>query len=128
MQSEVYYNLRKKLFSIRIKGKVKNHTNNVVIHNPKFVVQQGGRKRVLKTKQKNVHAFVRGTYVGNIGIDFDHSLRKAYYNPYYSSTFIDAVLGTPIHEAEYAWLSNDSGKPIIWYKKITGNWYKRIGE
>tara|TARA_R110001592_G_scaffold114429_4_gene314284 strand:+ start:1308 stop:1700 length:393 start_codon:yes stop_codon:yes gene_type:complete len=124
MQSEVYYNLRKKLFSVRIKGKVKHHNDNVVIYNPRFVVQEGGRQRVLKTKQKNVHAFVRGSWVGNVGLDFEHNLERAYYNPYKCNSFIDYVTQEKVSEAEYAWLTTDSGKPIIWYKTHDNTFYK----
>lgn len=117
MQSEIYYNLRKKLFSVRIKGKVKHHSDNVVICNPKFVVQEGGRQRVLRTKQKNVHAFVRGSFVGNLELYFERNLKRAYYNPYEYNSFIDYITKEKINEAEYAWLTTNSGKPIIWYKE-----------
>ena len=120
MISEVYYNLRKKLFSIKQKGKVKYHNDNVVIYKAKFVVQNSGRLRVLRTKQKNVHAFVRGQFVGNVCLDFDGEMKRAFYNPYILKQFIefDSLLEDehkPVVEAEYAWLTMNEGYPVIKY-------------
>ena len=60
MKVEVYKNLRKQCFSIRQKGKVIGYALVLAMSNVEFVVQQGGRKRVLESGQKNVHAFLRG--------------------------------------------------------------------
>ena len=47
---EVYFNLHKKLFSVRDckTGRVIDHTNHVAIANPQFVVRKAGRERVLR--------------------------------------------------------------------------------
>ena len=60
---DVYRNLHKNTWSIlnRRTGRVIARTDNVVVKNVKFVVQPGGRKRVIEEERKNVHAFVRGT-------------------------------------------------------------------
>ena len=62
MKVEVYKNLHKDTWSIRDQstGRVVDHSDHVLIKDAKFVVQKGGRNRVLKEKRKNVHAFVRG--------------------------------------------------------------------
>lgn len=60
MMGDIYWNSRKSLFSVKEKGKVILHTRSVFIENPKFVVYEAGRQRVIKKKQKNVPAFVRG--------------------------------------------------------------------
>ena len=60
MKVEVYYNLHRHLFSIRHKGKVIGHRRYVSLSDVTFAVQPAGRKKVLETGQKNVHAFVRG--------------------------------------------------------------------
>ena len=62
MKVEVYFNLHKKLFSVRsvATGRVMFHTYEVCIDNPKFVVRKAGRDKVLRERKKNVHAFVRG--------------------------------------------------------------------
>ena len=55
----VYYNFRKKLFSVqeKINGswKVVEHTKEIFLRNATFKVSEAGRQRVLKQKRKNVH-------------------------------------------------------------------------
>jgi len=58
---ETYRNLHRGCISVRRKGLVKQCTAKIALTNATFVVQQGGRKRVLREKRKNVHAFVKGT-------------------------------------------------------------------
>ena len=62
MRVEVYWNLRKNCYSVRdcSTGRVVEHTNSLWIRRPEFVVRRAGREKVLRDKQKNVHAFVRG--------------------------------------------------------------------
>ena len=60
MNVEIYFNLHKRVFSVRHKGRVIEHVESAIIRRPKFVVQAAGRAKVLREKKKNVHAFVRG--------------------------------------------------------------------
>ena len=57
---EVYFNLHKKIWSVRQSGRVVLHTNYIQVKNPQYVVSQKGNERVRREKKKNVHAFVRG--------------------------------------------------------------------
>ena len=66
---EVYWNLHKKIWSVRHKGRVVGHMKTVDLYNVEWVVQPAGRRRVLQEGRKNVHAFARG-YIG------DHSLGR----------------------------------------------------
>ncbi len=55
----IYRNLNKgNLFSVKYKGKVIDYLESAKITNPNFSVSQAGRKRSLKTKSRNVHAFI----------------------------------------------------------------------
>lgn len=58
MRTEIYYNLHKKTFSVRRGGKVHCHADFILIHEPRFVVQPAGQRRVRASGRKNVHAFV----------------------------------------------------------------------
>ena len=65
MHVECYLNLHKSkpgapVLSIRHKGIVIGHARAVRIWDATFPVQPAGRRRVLETGVKNVHAFVRG--------------------------------------------------------------------
>ena len=63
MKVEVYWNLHKKLYSVRHKGRVVAHLPFVTLKDVRWVVQPAGRRRVLRERKKNVHAFARGTWL-----------------------------------------------------------------
>lgn len=54
----IYRNLRTGGFSIRFRGKVIVHAYTLIAENVEFKVNELGRQRVLKERQKNVHAFI----------------------------------------------------------------------
>lgn len=60
MKVDVYWNVHLGCYSIRHKGVVIGHAHKLLIEKPRYVVNQAGRARVLATKRKEVHAFVRG--------------------------------------------------------------------
>jgi hypothetical protein len=75
MRADVYRNLHKKCMSVRSRerrdyGKVVTHASFIRMIDCKFIVRKAGRARVLLTKKKNVHAFVRGILVRSLGQSF----------------------------------------------------------
>jgi hypothetical protein len=62
MRVEVYWNLTRNCWSIRdaATGRIHAHADKVSVRGAQFIVQPAGRKRVLRERKKNVHAFVRG--------------------------------------------------------------------
>ncbi|MGA4519254.1 hypothetical protein ACPA0F_18510 [Solibacillus silvestris] len=88
---KVYFNLHKKVFSIKDveTGLVLAHGNDIVIESPTFLVNQKGRERVLRESQKNIHAFIEGSFAGinempdGVKQSYDH----IYYNPYKQDKF-----------------------------------------
>lgn len=84
----VYFNLHKKLFSVRdhATGIVVGHTDMIALENVTFKVSEAGRQRVLREKRKNVHAGVMGTVK-----DFPCPVAwsTAFYNPYKYESFVD---------------------------------------
>ena len=106
MKVEVYFNLHKRVFSVRSckTGRVVHHTKNVHIRDPQFVVREGGRQRVLRERKKNVHAFVRG----NLTAFKDNPSRLADtigYNPYKYDSFVNVTDEEPVYKAFRAWLN-----------------------
>ena len=83
---------------------------------PKFKVRQGGRLRVLKEGNKNVHAFAEGWYP-SIWISpkhYDEEGRSVTYNPYKNDTFVYVDNGEPVGEVESIWLTTTAeGKPSV---------------
>lgn len=110
---KVYFNLRKKVFSVQQGGRVVAHVSSIDLYDVKFQVREAGRQRLLATKQKNVHAFVVGRALvpGGPALDLNFDFRVTY-NPYKAATFTIAETGEPIYAATYAALRN-KGKPSI---------------
>ena len=115
MRVEVYFNLHKHIFSVRqcSTGRVIIHSAKVHIRDPKFVVRQSGRERVLREGKKNVHAFVRGeiTHFDDFDPDYlDYTLVA--YNPYKFDTFVDVTDTMPVRTAKRAMLELQPTGPI----------------
>jgi hypothetical protein len=116
MKVEVYWNIRKKCWSVRHNGKVIQHRAALYMKDVQWVVQPGGRARVLRDHRKNVHAFARGTLLkpgdnGWILVDGYHPWEKSSqsipvrYDPYEHKTFVTAEMGRPIERSDYATLT-----------------------
>lgn len=106
---EVYKNLRNGLYSIRsLKTKrVIGHASSVFITKATFRVSKAGRTKVLETRQKNVHAFVRGI-LSDFNVIRDHSEKPIRYNPYLFETFVLAYDSTAIFTSDYCYLGMDN--------------------
>tara|TARA_R110002153_G_scaffold214328_2_gene366913 strand:+ start:3571 stop:3939 length:369 start_codon:yes stop_codon:yes gene_type:complete len=110
MRVEVYFNLHKKLFSVRDckTGRVVKHTNDVTILEAKFVVRKAGRERVLRERKKNVHAFVRGMMVPYNCVFFaPDKTTEVTYNPYKYSSFVNKHTEEAVDRAKIAVLSTN---------------------
>jgi hypothetical protein len=101
-------------------GKVIAHSYSVELKNASFRVQPAGRKKVLATNVKNVHAYVVGELVSMSETVPSHLLweylewQDAYYNPKRCETFIDYHNLTPVHRADRVVLH---GKNISYYNE-----------
>jgi hypothetical protein len=105
---EVYRNLRKRdgvWYSIRQHGKVVGHAREVSLSSCEFVVNEAGRKRVLKTGRKNVHAFVRGVFIGGANARY-YARYSARYNPKTLTNFVYRFRDEwrPLERSRYAYL------------------------
>ena len=107
MKVFVYFNLHKKLFSVKAlegenKGRVVAHLDAVVVRNATLKVSESGRQRVLREKRKNVHAGVQGDWQGEY-ILAKHMARTETpltYNPYKYSTFVEKFTEKPVHQMQ----------------------------
>jgi hypothetical protein len=95
MKVEVYWNLHKKLYSVRHKGRVIAHLPFVTLKDVRWVVQPAGRRRVRREKKKHVHAFARGTWLyGKEEMQLSEARRRLthamsiMYNPYIHHKFV----------------------------------------
>ena len=81
---KIYRNLSSKCFSVMQDSLVKAHVDAVVLQDVTWKVGQAGRLRVIREKQKNVHAFAVGRIVSRL-----LSIRAewVHYNPYLDTHF-----------------------------------------
>lgn len=105
MKVFVYFNLHKRLFSVKSlegasKGKVIGHSNSIVLGHTQFKISEAGRQRVIRERKKNVHAGVTGTLidVGTIGEMFKGDVIT--YNPYKNSTFVKKFTNNPVYKGK----------------------------
>ena len=118
MKVFVYFNLHKKLFSVRAlegksKGKVVAHLPSLWLDTPEFKVSKAGRQRVLREQVKNVHAGVAGYWEDESSLYLAGlTWHKIRYNPYLFDSFVDHT-EKPIWFADVAKLCVNNNKPIL---------------
>lgn len=104
-QVKVYRNIRKDSFSVLDKKTCRliTHKDILVLSNVEFKVNKAGQEKVRQKKQKNVHAYVIGKYVGNV-INKLENYQLIYYNPYTTNTFIRLDNNSPVLKAKRCYL------------------------
>lgn len=94
----LYKNLHNGLFSVKQDGLVVAHLDSVLLANVSFKVNEGGRRRVIREKKKNVHAFIIG-YILNVNSTPMSLLKRSItYNPY---------------KCDYFYFKDDNSKAIL---------------
>lgn len=119
MNVAVYWNLHKLTWSVQSRerenyGLVIAHSDTVLLRNAVPRVRETGRKRVVETRSKIVHAFICGELVGYAGEPEQETLTpvRVSYNPYKYPTFYYVGSEYPFTEqTDYAFLNN--GKVFI---------------
>lgn len=106
---KVYRNLHKKCFSIvdRKTRRVIAHRYSVVILGASFQVREAGRRRVLREKRKNVHAWITGTLAEFLPVSASGKPRRAFYDPYKVSKFVNRRTRRPIEKARVVELNRN---------------------
>lgn len=93
----VYRNLNRKgvVYSIKQNGLVVGYSSNINMCDCEFIVVEGGKKRALNTKQRNVHAYIEGHlcmfYEGEILMGEIGNLEKPAkitYKPFTNNKFV----------------------------------------
>ena len=120
MKTNVYWNIRKKVYSLRQNGRVIGHDNFVALSNPTFNVAKAGQAKVRAEGRKNVHATLSGSLMTDNDLDslpHGDNAEFATYNPYKNDTFVDKYTGEPVLKAKFAQLIvyGDNNRPLIAY-------------
>lgn len=105
MRVEVYRNLQRGKLSVRgVRARVLSYEDLVFLRDVQLVVGQKGRERVLREKQKNVHAFARGDWCDLDDPTFERwaEWMPVTYDPYVAGHFYPKDLG-PKSEVRSVW-------------------------
>jgi hypothetical protein len=123
----IYFNIHKKCYSVKLRGKVIQHFDNAVVAVPEFRVSAAGRERVRREQKKAVHAYIVTDdivflqlaapafrqFLVACGLQAFVAIKKtAHYNPYKNESFVDND-GNALYNAHRAYLSIVNGKPAI---------------
>lgn len=106
---DIYWNLHKDCWSVRQQGLVALHSHGLIAEGASLIVQPAGRARVLKTRSKNIHAFVRASSIilnDKNPILTPSSYVRIRYNPYKYETFVDEE-ENPIYFSKYIFMQED---------------------
>jgi hypothetical protein len=126
MKVEVYWNLHKKCWSVRHKGKVVAHVNSIALGDVQWVVRPAGNAKVRREGKKNVHAFARGIVKDSSTYPFPWNVtgpnwQPVTYNPYKHTSFMryvyggDRVTTVEVDRTPDGVLTiNESGRPQVW--------------
>ena len=90
------------MYSIKQNNLVVAHALRLCLTNVHFIVNEKGRQKVIETKQKNVHAFIKGFVKGScMGTTAKRNDLPVtvYYNPYKTKTFINKSYNKPLKGA-----------------------------
>ena len=108
MTIHVYWNLNKKCWSVRHKGLIIKHLKTMTMQDCSFHVQPAGRERVVKTKVKQVHAYVKGNITGE-DVTTTSIGKRISYNPYKRDHFVFASTNERV-DTTNALYFNESGQ------------------
>jgi len=109
-QAKVYRNLNRKCWSVLGKdNRLLLHAEALVLEDCTFVVQEGGRQRVLREGRKNVHAYAKGN-IAPMAVHqvYRPNLKRVLYNPYRADTFVwEHDKEETVSESKCVLLNND---------------------
>ncbi len=108
---DVYRNLRRNCWSVRQRGRVVAHTKRICLRHAVCKVSQAGRLRVLRDRQKNVHAFIRGHIDTNAAVPDDDWIAITY-DPYLYASFVNEQLES-ILAADYVVMDCTARHPVL---------------
>lgn len=107
----VYWNLHKKCWSVRHKGKVLFHAGDLRLEDCGLSVSETGRQRVLREGKKYVHAGVKGTL--SPAVPNHQAGTLIGYNPRKGGTFFEYDTGMPVFEAATIVMENDRKVRVV---------------
>jgi len=97
-RADVYFNRHKRLWSVRVQGRVVAHLDALALAHCTMRVSEAGRLRCIASGQRGVHAWITGTLVH---VPDELLLVEEFgYNPFKAPNFMRRRDTTPVHTAE----------------------------
>lgn len=106
MKVQVYKNLNRGDWSVRVGGKVIAPLREVTLAKVTFHVSEKARRRVIANQCREVHAWAIGEIVASQPIGERIAIT---YNPYRAGTFTERVSGEPVTSAAHVYFSVSEG-------------------
>jgi hypothetical protein len=96
----IYRNLHKNCLSVQQDGLVKCYVFRILLEDAEFRVSEAGRTKVRETKNKNVHAKVKGLVSNITEEEFPLSWIRCFYDPYVTDAFTEMQSGRHVASAD----------------------------
>ena len=110
----VYFNLHKRVWSVRQSGIVIEHADQVFLKDVRLLVGKKGREKVVREQRKNVHAYASGYVCEPQDLpNVPERISAITYNPYKNKTFVFKDNGKPCLNTEYVEMRLENGRPIL---------------
>lgn len=105
----VFKNWKRGCYSIMQDGVVRASARQVLLRDVEFLVRESGRRRMIESKRKSVHAYAVGFLVAHAHPDDDIPVsgiqgRMAFYDPYRFDSFVDRESLQPVRHAGQVFL------------------------
>ena len=116
--TEVYWNLHKRCFSVRERGRVVAHVDSITLRNALFVVQRAGYERTVREKVRSVHAWVKGE-IALLPERTTCPTTLVTYNPFRADHFQVRETHERVDAAALVAFSIEDGKPrsSVWWSR-----------
>jgi len=85
-EADIYFHSRKRMWSIRVAGRVVDHMPAVTATRCTMHVREGERRRALERGQRSVHAWIRGE-LQDVTVDHAAGLVEVGYSPWCARHF-----------------------------------------
>ncbi len=108
------------VISVKIPGQRIAYASWISLKHARFTVHERGRQRCLEYGVRNVHAWVVGQEVARLDGDWSYlrpdgyapaGYRRAVYDPWKGSTFVDLETGCAVFEADIVIMAGKN----VWY-------------
>jgi hypothetical protein len=105
MKADVYWHSRRRMWSLRIDGRVADHLPTLALQRCRMVVREAERQRCISRRQRGVHAWIQGSLITSPEIS--EAFVEVGYSPFVCGSFTTRPGFLPIWEAAIVTFDKD---------------------